>query len=207
MKKIFCLLLSVLLIFSLAACTAQGGTDTESTTSAAANTNAAEPAAQGKVLVVYFSATGTTKRVAEMIANATNADIFELTPADPYTSDDLNYNDRNSRVYKEHDDASMRDIKLTADTVENFAQYDTVYIGYPIWWGEAAWPVNGFVKANDFSGKTVIPFCTSASSGVGDSAKALKELAKGGNWKDGTRFSGSTDSNDIAEWISAGNAQ
>lgn len=205
MKKIFCLLLSVLLIFSLAACTAQGGTDTE--TSGTTNAGSAEPAAQGKVLVVYFSATGTTKRVAEMIASATNADIFELTPADPYTSDDLNYNDRNSRVYKEHDDASMRDIKLTADTVENFAQYDTVYIGYPIWWGEAAWPVNGFVKANDFSGKTVIPFCTSASSGVGDSAKALEELAKGGNWKDGTRFSGSTGSNDIAEWISAGNAQ
>lgn len=204
MKKIFCLLLSVLLIFSLAACTAQDGTDIE--TSGTTNAGSAAPA-QGKVLVVYFSATGTTKRVAEMIANATNADIFELTPADPYTSDDLNYNDRNSRVYKEHADASMRDIKLTADTVENFAQYDTVYIGYPIWWGEAAWPVNGFVKANDFSGKTVIPFCTSASSGVGDSAKALKELAKGGNWKDGTRFSGSTDSNDIAEWISAGNAQ
>lgn len=204
MKKIFCLLLSVLLIFSLAACTAQGGSETE--TSDTTNAGSAAPA-QGKVLVVYFSATGTTKRVAKMIASATNADIFELTPTDPYTSDDLNYNDRNSRVYKEHDDASMRDIKLTADTVENFAQYDTVYIGYPIWWGEAAWPVNGFVKANDFSGKTVIPFCTSASSGVGDSAKALEELAKGGNWKDGTRFSGSTDSNDIAEWISAGNAQ
>lgn len=204
MKKIFCLLLSVLLIFSLAACTAQDGTDIE--TSGTTNAGSAAPA-QGKVLVVYFSATGTTKRVAEMIASTTNADIFELTPADPYTSDDLNYNDRNSRVYKEHADASMRDIKLTADTVENFAQYDTVYIGYPIWWGEAAWPVNSFVKANDFSGKTVIPFCTSASSGVGDSAKALKELAKGGNWKDGTRFSGSTDSNDIAEWISAGNAQ
>lgn len=159
------------------------------------------------MIVVYFSATGTTKRVAEMIANATDADIFELTPVNPYTSDDLDYNNRDSRVYKEHDDPAKRDIKLTADTVENFAQYDTIYIGYPIWWGEAAWPVNNFVKANDFSGKTVIPFCTSASSGVGDSAKELAALAKGGSWKDGTRFSASTDSSEIIKWIGADNAR
>lgn len=203
MKKIVCLLLSVLLIFSLAACTS-GGNDTE--TVGTANTNSAKPA-QGKVIVVYFSATGTTKRVAEMIANATDADIFELTPVNPYTSDDLDYNNRDSRVYKEHDDPAKRDIKLTADTVENFAQYDTIYIGYPIWWGEAAWPVNNFVKANDFSGKTVIPFCTSASSGVGDSAKELAALAKGGSWKDGTRFSASTDSSEIIKWIGADNAR
>lgn len=203
MKKIVCLLLSVLLIFSLAACTSDGNnTETVGTTSA----NSAEPA-QGKVLVVYFSATGTTKRVAEMIAKATDADIFELTPVNPYTSDDLDYNNRDSRVYKEHDDPAKRDIKLTADTVENFAQYDTIYIGYPIWWGEAAWPVNSFVKANDFSGKTVIPFCTSASSGVGDSAKELAALARGGSWKDGTRFSASTDSSEIVKWIGADNAR
>lgn len=203
MKKIICLLLSVLLIFSLAACTS-GGNDTE--TVGTANTNSTEPA-QGKVLVVYFSATGTTKRVAEMIAKATDADIFELTPVNPYTSDDLDYNNRDSRVYQEHDDPAKRDIKLTADTVENFAQYDTIYIGYPIWWGEAAWPVNSFVKANDFSGKTVIPFCTSASSGVGDSAKELAALAKGGSWKDGSRFSASTDSSEIIRWIGADNAR
>ena len=116
-----------------------------------------------KTLVVYFSAQNHTEAVAEKIAQNLGADIFELVPVDEYTSDDLNWNDDNSRVSKEHEDESLRNVELESTTVENWDSYDTVFIGYPIWWGIAAWPVDTFVKANDFNGKTVIPFCTSSS--------------------------------------------
>lgn len=118
----------------------------------------------GKTLVVYFSATGNTESAANYIAQATGGDLFELEPAEPYTDEDLNYNNDNSRVSREHEDESLRNVELVADTVENWDDYDTVFIGYPIWWGIAAWPVDSFVEANDFTGKTVIPFATSALS-------------------------------------------
>ena len=114
----------------------------------------------GKTLVVYFSATGNTESAANYIAQATGGDLFELEPAEPYTDEDLNYNNDNSRVSREHEDESLRNVELVADTVENWDDYDTVFIGYPIWWGIAAWPVDSFVEANDFTGKTVIPFAT-----------------------------------------------
>ena len=100
-----------------------------------------------------------------------------------YSEDDLDWTDDNSRVTKEHEDKSLRNVELKTTTVENWDQYDTVLIGYPIWWGIAAWPVDTFVKTNDFSDKTVIPFCTSASSGLGESGTRLQKEAKGGNWK------------------------
>ena len=124
-------------------------------------------AGTGKTLVVYFSAQGHTEEVANKIANNLGADIFELEPVDAYSSDDLDWTDSNSRVSQEHDDESLRNIELVSTSVENWEDYDTVLIGYPIWWGIAAWPVDTFVKANDFTGKTVIPFCTSSSSGLG----------------------------------------
>ena len=142
--------------------------------------------------------TGSTKSVAGKIAKNLNADIFEVVPEKPYTSEDLNWNDDNSRVSLEHSDESKREVALVKSTPE---QYDTVYIGYPIWWGIAAWPVNGFVKANDFTGKTVIPFCTSASSGIGESDKQLKAMAKNGDWKDGKRFFSYVSNSDIADWL------
>ena len=153
-----------------------------------------------KTLVVYYSAQGHTDKVAKEIANNLNADIFELIPEEEYTSDDLNYNNKNSRVSKEHDDESLRNVKLKNTKVENWENYDTILIGYPIWWGIAAWPVNDFVLENDFTGKTVIPFCTSASSSLGDSGKLLKEMAKTGTWLDGKRFSSSANSETIKEW-------
>ena len=110
-----------------------------------------------KALVVYYSASGTTEKITKYIANAANADIFEIEPEEKYSEEDLNWTNRNSRVSKEHDDESLRAIKLKKDTVDNWSDYDTVLIGYPIWWGIAAWPVDTFVKANDFNGKTVIP--------------------------------------------------
>lgn len=154
----------------------------------------------GKVLVVYFSAQGHTEEVANKIAENLNADTFEITPSDPYSSDDLDWTDDNSRVSKEHDDESLRNVELTSTNVDNWDSYDTVLIGYPIWWGVAAWPVDTFVTANDFTGKTVIPFCTSASSSLGQSGELLKEEAATGNWLEGQRFSSNPSDADIKEW-------
>ena len=154
----------------------------------------------GKTLVVYYSATGRTKTVAEEIANNLNADIFEIEPVDIYTSDDLDWTDSNSRVSKEHDNESLRDVKLKNTKVFNWDNYDTILIGYPIWWGIAAWPVDNFVKENDFTGKTVIPFCTSASSGLGQSSDNLEKEANGGEWKNGQRFSSEASDKDIKKW-------
>lgn len=154
-----------------------------------------------KVLVVYYSATGSTENVAKKIAKELGADVFEIIPSNVYTAADLNWNDSNSRVSREHNDESLREISLENTDVANWDSYDTVLIGYPIWWGIAAWPVNSFVKANDFSDKTIIPFCTSASSGIGNSDKLLEELAGTGNWMDGYRFSSSASDSDIKTFI------
>lgn len=153
-----------------------------------------------KTLVVYYSAQNHTKAVAEKIEQNLNTDIFEIEPEEKYSEEDLNWTNRNSRVSKEHDDESLRDIKLKNDTVDNWSDYDTVLIGYPIWWGIAAWPVDTFVKANDFNGKTVIPFCTSASSGLGQSGKLLEREANGGDWKNGQRFNERPSDSTIKNW-------
>lgn len=158
-------------------------------------------AESGKTLVVYYSATDSTRKVAEEIASELGADTFEITPVQTYTSDDLNWNNNNSRVSKEHNDESLRDVELTKVTPDNWESYDTVLIGYPIWWYIAAWPVNNFVKGNDFTGKTVIPFCTSASSGLGESGSLLQKMAGTGNWKEGQRFSSGASSSDVSKWV------
>ena len=155
---------------------------------------------KNKILVVYYSAQNHTKSVAEKIAKNLNADIFEIVPEDVYTSEDLNWNNSNSRVSKEHDDESLRNVKLKNTKVNNWEEYDTILIGYPIWWGIAAWPVNTFVKENNFEGKTVIPFCTSASSSLGQSGELLQKEANSGNWKEGHRFSSSASDSDIQKW-------
>ncbi len=159
-----------------------------------------EQPASGKTLVVYFSATGSTERVAGYIADALGADKFELIPTEPYTSADLNWNADGSRVNREHDDESLRDIALTKETVENWDEYDTVLIGYPIWWGIAAWPVNNFVKHNDFTGKIVVPFCTSSSSGLGQSGELLQEMAGTGDWQTGMRFGSGASESVVRNW-------
>ena len=147
------------------------------------------PQAVKKAIVVYFSGSGNTKRVAELVANETGSELFELVPTTPYTDDDLNWRDENSRVQKEHNDPSLQNIELTSTAVPDWESYDTVLFGYPLWWREAAWPVNNFVKGNDFSGKTVIPFCTSTSDGIGDSGSKLAQMAGTGTWQEGMRFS------------------
>lgn len=154
----------------------------------------------GKTLVVYYSAQGHTEEVANKIANNLGADIFKIEPVDEYSSADLDWTDSNSRVSQEHEDESLRNIELVSTNVENWDSYDTVLIGYPIWWGVAAWPVDTFVKANDFTGKTVIPFCTSSSSGLGNSGDLLAEEANSGDWQDGHRFRSNPSDSDINNW-------
>lgn len=210
--KIMALLLSFTLLLSLTACSGRTDTaaaaaaqPTESATDAVA-TEASVPAdtesSAGKTLVVYYSASGNTRRVAETIAQAAGADLFELVPAEAYTSDDLDWTDRNSRVSREHDDESLRDVPLTTTEVPDWDSYDVVFIGYPIWWGIAAWPVNNFVKANDFSGKTVIPFATSSSSGMGQSGSLLAQMAGTGSWQSGQRFSSGASESTVQQWVS-----
>ena len=215
-KKLLTLSLAAVMALSLAAC---GGNDSSDQSANQTQEEAAPPAdtaenavapessgngaaaADSNVLVVYYSASGNTETAANYIAQATGGDIFEITPAEPYTSDDLNWTDDNSRVSREHEDESLRDVELTTTEVENWDSYDTVFIGYPIWWGIAAWPVDGFVEANDFSGKTVIPFCTSSSSGLGQSGELLAQLAGTGDWQEGQRFRSSASQEDVNEWV------
>ena len=160
-------------------------------------------AAGGKTLVVYYSATGRTERVAKVIAKERQADIMKLVPNLDYTEADLDYNDKSSRVSREHDDASLRDkIQLQKAVPDNWASYDTIFLGYPIWWSIAAWPVDAFVKANDFTGKNVVTFATAGVSPLGNSGKLLAEMAGGkGNWQDGTCFTGSLDDAKVQEWV------
>ncbi|MCC8073072.1 MAG: flavodoxin [Clostridiales bacterium] len=174
---------------------------TKNTSNEADLTDEETTSSSSKILVVYYSATNNTQRVAQTIAENTEADIFEIEPAEPYTDDDLDWTDENSRVSLEHNNESLRNVELISTAVDNWSDYDTVFIGYPIWWGIAAWPVNNFISDNDFTGKTVIPFCTSASSGLGQSGELLEEMAGTGNWQDGMRFSSSASDSEIADWI------
>ncbi len=159
------------------------------------------PEEWGDILIVYFSATGNTETIAGYIAEATGGKIFELVPVDPYTSEDLNWSDSDSRVSREHNDESLRNVELVSATPENWESYDTVFIGYPIWWGIAAWPVNNFITENDFTGKTVVPFCTSSSSGLGESGRLLANMAGEGNWLTGQRFRSSAGADTVTDWL------
>ena len=158
------------------------------------------PAAEGsKVLVAYFSATGTTKGVAEIIAENMGADMYEIVPQEPYTDADLNWHDDKSRSTIEMNDRSSR--PEISGAVEDMEQYDIVFIGYPIWWGEAPRIVSTFMESYSFEGKTVIPFCTSSSSGLGSSGRNLEELTDGAQWLEGKRFGGGASEEEIQTWI------
>ena len=220
MKKLTALLLSIVLVLSLAACGSANkpaSSTTQPETSAPTEQPATEPSESsstapaesepetqpetGKTLVVYYSASGNTERVAKDIAEAAGADLFEIVPTEIYTSDDLDWTNPDSRVSREHDDESLRDVPLTTTEVPDWDSYDTVFIGYPIWWGIAAWPVDTFVKNNDFTGKTVIPFATSSSSGMGQSGSLLADMAGTGEWQEGQRFSSGVSSDEVQSWV------
>lgn len=229
MKKTIAILLSLVMVLGLAACgnsasrTEQSSTEENSVESTASveesvegsntdadNTNVSESqteetdapdAQESKVLVAYFSATNTTEGVAEHIANGLNADIYEIVPEDPYTDADLNYNDNNSRTTIEMNDPDAR--PAISGSVENMDQYDIVFIGYPIWWGDAPRILSTFVESYDFSGKTIVPFCTSGGSGIGSSASNLEQLTSGATWLSGRRLNGSDSQNTVMEWVNS----
>jgi len=157
------------------------------------------PSNETKVLVAYFSATNTTRPLAEYIADGLDADIYEIVPETPYTSADLNYGNSSSRTSVEMNDPNSR--PAISGSVSNMDQYDIVFIGYPIWWGEAPRIVSTFFESYNFSGKTIVPFCTSGSSGIGSSARNLHSLTNGATWLDGRRFSGGTSRNTMISWV------
>ena len=166
---------------------------------------AAEPAseepaaAHSDVLVAYFSATGTTKGVAERIASVTGGDLYEILAAEPYTEADLNYNDNSSRSTSEQNDKSVRP-EIGSDDIA-LEGYTTIYLGFPIWWGEEPRILDTFVEKYSFDGITVIPFCTSGSSGIGRSGSNMEELAGSGTWLQGERFSGGVSEEELKSWI------
>lgn len=219
MKKAIAILFSLIMVLSLAACgnsagqaerssaendpVENGADDTESTQSPEIQPEEAEVSEdQGNhILVAYFSATNTTKGVAEHIANGLNADIYEIVPEEPYTDADLDYHDNNSRSTIEMNDPDAR--PAISGSVENMEQYEVVFIGYPIWWGEAPRIVSTFVESYDFAGKTVVPFCTSGGSGVGSSAANLEQLTSGATWMEGRRLNGSDSQDTVMEWVNS----
>lgn len=229
MKRTVAILFSIFMIFCLAAC----GNASEQTEGSAGENNALEDRGEENmqaeesrqtesstkedvqtegsdmqvkeegngVLVVYFSATNTTEGVAEYIANGLGAELYEIVPEEPYTDADLNYSDDNSRTTIEMNDPDVR--PAISGSVENMEQYDMIFIGYPIWWGEAPRIVSTFVESYDFSGKTIIPFCTSGGSGIGSSASNLEQLTTDALWMEGRRFSGSDSQDTVMEWVNS----
>lgn len=226
MKKLFSLICVLMMVFALTACDSQSAeTENSSTASAAsqgtemqkpeqvpqeeipateesdAETETAQPAENSSsVLVAYFSATGTTKTLAGYAAQTMDADLYEIIPEVPYTSEDLDYGDSNSRSSIEQNDAGSR--PAISGSAENMEQYDTIFLGYPIWWGEAPRIICTFMESYDFSGKTIVPFCTSGGSGVGTSARNLQELAGSGvTWLEGERLSSEITHEEMVNWI------
>ena len=182
--------------------TVSDGSVSEKLNSPAENTPSEETADANEnngTLVVFFSVTGTTKGVAEKIAGITGADTYEIKAAQEYTDADLDWNDSNSRSTKEQNDSSVRpEIGSEAVSLDG---YSTIYIGYPIWWGEEPRIMDTFVESYSFDGKTVIPFCTSGSSGIGRSGQNLADNAGSGTWLDGKRFGGDVSEDEIRVWI------
>lgn len=223
MKRTLSLLLTFALLLTLAACgstAGQAGTDSnpapegdaptsttpetpptsqpEDTTSPEDETP--EEADDGKkILIAYFSATNNTENIANLLNEILDADLYEIVPETPYTSDDLNYNDSSSRSSQEMNDPDAR--PAISGSVDHMEQYDVIFLGYPIWWGEAPRIINTFLESYDLSGKTIVPFCTSASSPMGSSATRLQELTGSATWLDGQRFSGGASSSDVQSWV------
>ena len=196
MKKIKTLF-AVLMVFTMVlSLTAFAGTNSNGTAKKQENEtqNTTE-----EILVAYFSATGTTKSVAERIAAVTGGDLYEILAADPYTEDDLNYNDSSSRSTSEQNDKDARP-EIGSEDI-SLEGYTTVYLGFPIWWGEEPRILDTFVEKYSFEGITVIPFCTSGGSGIGRSGPNMEELAGSGTWLDGERFSGNVSEADLQSWI------
>lgn len=198
-KKIISCFLALILLIGAVGCTAASPQQSDSQQQESQPQKPPAIEAAQKTLVIYFSATGSTKAVAETIAETLEADIDEIIPEQPYTSEDLNWRDETSRVNAEHEDADFR--PAIAGDIKDLSAYDTIFIGYPIWWGEAPNIVWNFVESYDFSGKTMIPFCTSSSSGLGSSGETLAALAPDAEWLEGQRFPSNASAEDVVNWV------
>lgn len=220
MKKLITILLALTMLCGLAACGGEKQTNSEPTPPAATPPTESEshpspempsetpepvssPEAEGKgkVLVAYFSATGNTRPLAEYIAEAQDAELYEIIPETPYTDADLDWHDSASRTTLEMNNPDSRPV--ISGSVENMDDYDIVFLGYPIRWGGAPHIIRTFLESYDFSGKTIVPFCTSGSSGIGSSATDLHDLAPDATWLDGSRFSAGTSRDTITEWVNS----
>lgn len=215
MKKAIVILLSLTMILGLTACgnsaskTKQPSTedtfveskaDTESAeTSTNMENTDNQDAQEHKILVAYFSATGTTKGVAEHIANGLNADIYEIVPEEAYTDADLDYNDNNSRTTIEMNDPDAR--PAISGSVENMEQYDIIFVGYPIWWYVAPTIINTFLESYDFSGKTIVPFATSGGSGMGNTNEKLAPSCPGAILMKGKMLNGLLSQEELKAWV------
>lgn len=220
MKKAFVFLFALCLTLALAACgqsvdkpdagnnggvQTSGSGETEKPSGAGSvdtagsdeTTDTTEAESSG-TLVVYFSCTGNTKAVAEKLAELSGADIYEIVPSEPYTSDDLNYNNNNCRANREMNDENSRPA-IGSDAVD-LSEYDTIIIGYPIWWGTMPRIINTFLDTYDLSGKVILPFCTSGGSGVSRSVSDIKKAEPDADVRDGIKASGANDKN-LAEWL------
>lgn len=216
MKKWMAFLLSCVLTGSMAACQtapetapssqesaskvsapSQSETEREETSSPQEETNTQEESS--RVLVVYFSATNTTEQVAERMAQGMGADLYEIVPEEPYTEQDLNYNDSGSRASLEQNDPEAR--PAISGDIYPIDSYDVVFLGYPIWWGEAPKIIATFLERYDWTGKTLVPFCTSGSSSITSSVETLQPLAEGATWQEGRRFEGDASQEEILAWV------
>ncbi|MCD7855621.1 MAG: aldo/keto reductase [Clostridiales bacterium] len=205
MKKILISLLSLFIAATnTTGCAAKASSVSLNNSKTAESSIETEPdiSAKTNVLVAFFSCTGTTEQIAEYITDGTSADLYEIIAADPYTEADLNYNNSNSRTTKEQNDSSAR--PAISGSVEDMDQYDIVFIGYPIWHGQAPRIISTFLESYDFSGKTIVPFCTSHSSGIGSSDTNLHILCSDSTvWADGRRFASGTSSDEVMEWVNS----
>jgi flavodoxin len=155
---------------------------------------------KNKTLVVYFSQTGNTDSVSKFIANETGADLFKVELTQPYTAEELNWRDENSRISVELKSGTLPDNSVVKE-VPNLKDYDTVFIGYPIWRGTPSFGIQTWVKGKDFGKKTIIPFCTSGSSPIGDTPKKLQSISKNGNWLYGKRFGKTATQKEVSDWL------
>ena len=224
MKRTLSLFLTVALMLTLAACGSKSGQDStssspapegntptstapeippanqpEDTTPTEEQTPEGTDDSEKKVLIAYFSATNNTENIANHLNEILDADLYEIVPETPYTADDLNYNDSSSRSSQEMNDPDSRPV--ISGSVENMEQYDVIFLGYPIWWGEAPRIINTFLESYDLSGKTIAPFCTSASSPLGSSTTKLQDLTGSAAWLEGQRFSGGASVSDVQSWV------
>ena len=199
MKKLVSLLMVLLLAVSATACGAQKtDTSAKENTTETVDTPTAEQE-NGRILVAYSSVTGNTETVAKRLQTVLDADGYEIIPEEPYTANDLNYNNDDCRANKEQNDSAAR--PAISGSVENMSDYDVVFIGYPIWWGKAPKIMDTFLESYDFSGKTVIPFCTSGGSDIAGSLNEIQSAAPGADWKDGRRFSANVSETDLRDWV------